>query len=186
MDLATLLLTALGLSMDCFAVAVAGSLLMSTVSHRQVLRASSSFGLFQAGMVGLGWLAGRTIVDVIEGYDHWIAFALLFLVGSRMIYESLESHDGSRRQVDITSGAALIVLSVATSIDALAVGVSLGFLRSGILRASLVIGAVAFLVTGTGFSLGRRVGAAMGRWAGIAGGVVLIGIGVRILVTHLT
>jgi len=186
MDPATLLLTALGLSMDCFAVAVGGSLLMPSLARPQVLRAACCFGIFQAGMAGLGWLGGRTIVGVIEDFDHWIAFALLFLVGSRMIYESYQSHDGSSRRVDVTSGATLIVLSVATSIDALAVGVSLGFLGSGIFRASLVIGMVAFLVTGIGFSLGRRVGAATGRWAGIAGGLVLVGIGVRILITHLT
>ena len=185
MDLASILLTALGLSMDCFAVAVAGSLSMRVLARSQVLRAALSFGAFQAGMLLLGWVAGRTVVDIIEGFDHWVAFGLLLLVGSRMIYEGLESGGEGRRRVDVTRGKALLVLSVATSIDALAVGLSLAFLRARIVLASTLVGGVAFLVTATGFLIGRRIGGSLGRWADLIGGVVLIGIGVRILLDHL-
>ena len=101
-----------------------------------------------------------------------------------MIYESLKSGHSESASIDVTGGTALIGLSVATSIDALGVGLSLGFLRSGVLVAAVVVGAVAFLVTGAGFSFGRRIGASLGRWADFIGGVVLIGIGLRILLTH--
>jgi len=185
MDPVSVLLTALGLSMDCLAVAITGSLSARSHFLHQALRVSFSFGAFQSGMLILGWLAGRGLVNIIEGYDHWIAFALLLLVGARMIYESLSSEDGEDQHTDITRGAALIVLSVATSIDSLAVGLSLAFLRSKILITGVIVGSVTFLVSGAGFLLGRRIGVSLGRWAGVVGGVVLIGIGVKIILTHM-
>lgn len=184
MDLASILLTGLGLSMDCFAVAIVGSLSMQSPSRRQVLRVSFSFGAFQAGMLVIGWLAGRTVVDTIESYDHWIAFALLFAVGAKMVHGALNLGGDERERTDITRGTALLLVSLATSIDALAVGLSLAFLRSKILIAGVVVGGVTFLVTGAGFLLGKKIGAATGRWADVVGGVVLIGIGVRVLLTH--
>jgi len=158
---------------------------MRSLSHRQVLRVSMSFGLFQAGMLVLGWLAGQTIVDIIEHFDHWVAFGLLSLVGVRMLWEALHSHEDGRQRTDITRGLALLTLSLATSIDALAVGLSLAFLDSRLVVAAIAIGSVAFLFTAAGFYSGSRMGRLLGRWAEVLGGTVLIGIGLRILLTHI-
>lgn len=185
MDLLSILLIGVGLSMDCLAVAIAGSMSRQSPSHVRVLRLSLSFGLFQAGMLVLGWVAGRTIVEIIETYDHWVAFGLLSLVGARMIWESFRAEDHKAQRTDITKGIALLTLSLATSIDALAVGLSLAFLESRILLAAPVIGSITFLITGAGFYIGREVGSRLGRWAEILGGLVLIGIGLRIVLTHI-
>jgi putative Mn2+ efflux pump MntP len=185
MDLLSILLIAVSLSLDCFAVAVAGSISMREVSHRQVLRVSLAFGLFQAGMLIIGWQVGHAVVDIIETFAHWLAFGLLALVGARMIKESLESEEDERPATDITRGLALLSLSIATSIDSLAVGLSLGFLESRLPVAAITIGSVAFLFTAGGFYFGRRIGSLLGRWAEVVGGVVLIGLGIRIVVTEI-
>ena len=183
-DFLSVLLIAIGLSADCFAVALSGSISMKTVSSWQVLRASLAFGLFQALMPVLGWLAGQTVVELVADYDHWVAFTLLALVGSRMIWESFRSRSGRSENVDITKGFLLLTLSVATSIDALAVGLSFAFLEIDIALASVTIGIVAFVTTVTGFVLGRKVGNLVGRRAETIGGIVLIGIGLKILLDH--
>jgi len=185
MDIASLFLLALALSVDCFAVAVGGSLSMRRLYWRQILRVATVFGLFQAGMLVVGWLSGYTIAGFIEGYDHWVAFGLLVLVGVRIIRESLESDRDGATQTDITRGKALVFLSIATSIDSLAVGLGLGFVDGQLLLAALLIGGVTFAITVIGFMVGNRLGLAMGRWAGLVGGVVLIGIGFRILLPEL-
>ncbi len=184
-DFFSVLLIAIGLSADCFAVALGGSISMGTLSRLQVFRASIAFGLFQALMPVLGWLAGRTVVELIADYAHWVAFILLALVGSRMIWESFRSRDGHTGNTDITKGFLLLTLSVATSIDALAVGLTFAFLEVNIMMASPTIGIVAFVATAIGFLLGRKAGDLIGRRAVAIGGVVLIGIGLRILLTHI-
>ena len=185
MDLLSILLIAISLSLDCFAVAVAGSISMPRVSRRQVLRVATAFGLFQAGMLVIGWQVGQAVVDIIATFAHWVAFGLLALVGARMIKESLESDEDDRPETDITRGFALLSLSVATSIDSLAVGLSLGFLESRLLVAAVAIGSVAFLFTAVGFYFGRRIGSLFGRWAEVLGGAVLIGLGIRIVVVEI-
>ena len=185
MDFLSVLLIALGLSADCFAVALSGSIAMRTVSRLQILRISLAFGLFQALMPVLGWLAGRTVVELIADYDHWVAFILLALIGSRMIWESFRSRDRRTERTDITKGLLLLTLSVATSIDALAVGLTFAFLEVNIVMAVSTIGLVAFVATAIGFLLGRKAGNLIGRRAEAIGGVVLIGIGLRILLTHI-
>jgi putative Mn2+ efflux pump MntP len=169
--------------MDCLAVAIAGSISMQTLSSRQILRASLAFGLFQAGMLVLGWLLGRTIVDLVEAYDHWVAFGLLLFIGSRMIWEFFRADEEDRRRTDITKGFTLLTLSVATSIDSLAVGLSLAFLDSSVFFAAPVIGSITFTISVIGFYTGKALGSALGRWAEVIGGIVLIGIGLRILLT---
>jgi putative Mn2+ efflux pump MntP len=171
--------------MDCLAVSIAGSISMQSLSSRQVLRVSFAFGFSQAAMLVLGWLAGQTVVDIVENYDHWVAFGLLALVGARMIWESFGSDEDPRQRTDITKGLALLTLSVATSIDSLAVGLSLAFLESRLLIAALIIGSVTFVISAAGFYSGRRIGGSLGRWAEAIGGIVLIGIGLRILLTHI-
>ena len=185
MDLPSILLIGIGVSLDCLAVAIAGSISMPGITPRQWLRASISFGLFQTAMLTIGWLAGRTIVEIVETYDHWVAFVLLVLVGGNMIREAFESEDKGRRGSDITKGLGLLALSVATSIDSLAVGLSLGFLETGVLVAALAVGVITFAISGAGFYFGSKIGRAAGRWAEILGGIVLIGIGLRIILTHL-
>ncbi len=181
----SVLLIALGLAADCFAVALSGSISMRTLAFFQVLRASLAFGIFQGLMPVLGWLAGRAIVELIEGYDHWVAFILLALVGSRMVWESLHSRDGRSKNADITKGFLLLTLSVATSIDALAVGLTFAFMKISIVAASSTIGTVTFVATVIGFLLGRKTGHLIGRRAEVIGGMVLIGIGIKILVEHI-
>lgn len=185
MGFLAIFLIALGLAADCFAVALSGSISMKKLSFPQVFRASLSFGLFQGLMPVLGWLAGRTIVDLVADYDHWVAFILLALVGGRMIWESYRSGDGHSENADITRGWRLLTLSVATSIDALAVGLSFAFSGINIAVASLTIAGVAFLATATGFLLGRKVGGLVGKRAEAIGGLVLIAIGLRILLEHI-
>lgn len=179
-----ILLIAIGLSADCFAVALSGGISNRNYMARQVLRVAASFGLFQAAMPVLGWLAGETIVEYIAGYDHWVAFGLLVLVSGRMLWESFRFRYSLEKEIDITRGISLLVLSVATSIDALAVGLSFAFLKVNIAVASPTIGTVAFLVTALGFVVGRNVGKLVGRWAEIVGAVILLVIAFRILLSH--
>ena len=154
-------------------------------SWRQVLRVSSSFGLFQALMPVLGWLAGRTVVEFIADYDHWVAFTLLVVVSGRMLWESFRPEHSRDKEVDITKGFLLLTLSIATSIDALAVGLYFAFLRVNIALASPTIGVVAFLVTVIGFILGRRASKLVGKRAEALGGMILLAIALRILLSHI-
>lgn len=186
LDYGSVLLIAIGLSFDCFAVALGASTAGKRSTTLQILRVSAAFGISQAIMPVLGWLAGRTLVDLISDYDHWVAFALLLIVGGRMIWESLHSKDGEPVGRDFSKGFTLLTLAVATSIDALAVGLGFAFLSVNIVVAVLTIGGVAFLITGLGFLIGRKAGRLLGKRAETMGGIILVGIGIRILVTHLT
>jgi putative Mn2+ efflux pump MntP len=183
-DFVSLLVVAFGLSADCFAVALGGGISRQGLAWRARLRVAASFGVFQAFMPVLGWLAGKTIVNLIADYDHWVAFGLLAAVGGRMLWESFRP-EHERKETDISRGLMLITLSVATSIDALAVGLSFAFLHVDILVAAATIGVVACLVTLTGFAVGRRAGRVAGRRAEALGGVILIAIALRILLSHL-
>lgn len=181
---ATVLITAIGLSADCFAVAVSISISERELSFRKLFRFPLSFGLFQAGMLALGWLAGHTIVGLISSYDHWVAFGLLAFIGGRMIWESFHGIE-ERSDRDITRWFTLLALSVATSIDSLAAGLSYAFLNVGVLMAAVTTGLTTFFITIFGHFIGTRVGALVEKWADIAGGIILILIGVRILLEHL-
>ncbi len=185
MEFLSIFLVALGLAADCFAVAFSGSISMRTLSFLKVFRVSLAFGIFQGLMPVLGWLAGRTVVELIADYDHWLAFTLLALVGGRMIWESFRSRDGHSKNTDITKGFLLLTLSVATSIDALAVGLAFAFVKINIVLASSTIGVVAFVATVVGFLLGRKAGHLIGRRAEAIGGVILIAIGIKILLEHI-
>jgi len=133
----------------------------------------------------LGWLAGRTVVEFIADYDHWVAFALLAVVSGRMLWESFCPEHSQEKKVDITKGFLLLTLSLATSIDALAVGLSFAFLSVNIAMASPTIGVVAFSVTTIGFLVGKRASKVFGKRAEAIGGVILLAIGIRILLSHL-
>ncbi len=176
---------ALSLSADCFAVSLGGSCSLPNLRYIRVFRTALAFGLAQAVMPTLGWLAGRTVNTYITGYDHWIVFGLLAIVGGRMIWDAFKSQEGGKVDIDITRGWLLFTLAVATSIDALAVGLSLAFFETHILLAAFIIGVVAFLMSNLGFYLGCKVGSVLGQRARLIGGIILIGIGLRVLISHL-
>lgn len=184
MSSVVLLGVAVGLAMDAFATAVAVSVSLRTVSRRQVFRLAWHFGLFQAMMPVIGWLAGVSIVGLIEDWDHWIAFALLAFVGGRAIWSGLWGDAQSSGSPDPTRGASLVVLSLATSMDALAAGLSFAALGVRVWVPSLVIGLTAGALTVIGTLFGSRLGRRFGGWAEVVGGAVLIGIGAWILLDH--
>jgi putative Mn2+ efflux pump MntP len=177
---------ALALSMDAFAISVGLSLSRDGLRGARSLRLASLFGLFQFMMPIAGWTAGQTVIRLIAAYDHWIAAGLLVFVGGKMVLESFHKEERiERKAADVTRGFSLILLSVATSLDALAVGLSFGALRVPILLPAAVIGVVCFTVTLAGTKIGPLLGKLAGKWAEIAGGVVLLLIAVKILAEHL-
>ena len=185
MELFTLLLIALSLAMDVFAVSMGVGTSCYGTSVRCRLRMAFHFGLFQGGMTFLGWLAGTQIAKWISGFDHWVAFILLAFVGIRMLRSGFNS-DEENHPIDPTRGMTLILLSLATSLDALAVGLSLAFLEVNILISSLVIGAVSLILSLLGTAFGGTLGSRFGKRMEIAGGLLLIAIGIRIVIMHLT
>ena len=184
MDHLTLLGIALALAMDAFAVALGTGMNLATLTGRHLFRLGFHFGLFQALMPVAGWFGGRALASFIAPVDHWVAFGLLFFLGARMIKESFSGEDG-KRDDDPTRGWSLVVLSIATSIDALAVGVSVGLLGFSIWVPALVIGLVTILMVVVATQLGKSAGHYLGKWAERVGGIVLMAIGSRILMEHL-
>ncbi|KAF0111334.1 MAG: hypothetical protein FD147_941 [Chloroflexi bacterium] len=184
MEIVATLLIALGLAMDCFAVSLGIGTSPIKKTLRTVFRLTFHFGLFQALMTLIGWLAGSRIVNLIAGFDHWVAFALLAWVGIRMIIESFSNKEEAR-EGNPSKGGLLIMLSVATSIDALAVGLSLALVEVPILFASVVIGVTSLLLSLLGLFIGSRLGMKFGKRMELIGGLILIGIGARILLSHL-
>lgn len=182
MDFVTVILIAIGLAMDAFAVSIAKGISVNHNRRRSAILLASLFGGFQALMPVIGWLAGLGLRDIIMGIDHWIAFGLLGLIGAKMIYDSTKSEDG--KEEDITLFLAL-TLAVATSIDALMVGLSFAFLEESILIPILIIGIVTFVLTLVGFKFGSGMGRVFGKKIKVLGGLILIFIGIRILAEHL-
>jgi manganese efflux pump family protein len=183
-DVLTVILIGLGLSADCFAVALCTGATGKTFSPGNMFKVAAAFGIFQMVMPLLGWLAGQTVVGLISQYDHWLAFALLAFIGGKMIVEFVRNGKEAD-SFDINKWGMLITLAIATSIDALAVGFSFALLKINIVIAAAIIGLVAFTVSAFSFWLGRKVSGMIGRWALLAGGIILIGIGLRIIVTHM-
>ena len=191
MEIYTVIGIAVGLSMDAFAVSIATSVALPSLTARHYFRLSFHFGFFQFAMPLVGWLAGTGFARYVEAYDHWVAFGLLAFIGVRMIGGAIRecgsSKDGGRRSAngkDPTRGASLVMLSVATSIDAFAVGISFAMLKSGVLLPCVLIGIITAGLTWTGMRLGARLGRHFGAWMEIAGGVVLLAIGTRIVLQH--
>ena len=174
---------ALALAMDAFAVSLASCCRLPRVNAGHVARLALTFGFFQFLMPVVGWLAGRGLSRWLSAFDHWVAFGLLALIGGKMLWESFRPPEGGGQ--DPTRGWMLLTLAIATSIDALAVGLSLAVLDVSIWVPSIVIGIVAAVLTAIGALFGSRLGRRFGVWAERFGGVVLIGIGIRILVSHL-
>jgi len=180
----SILIIAIGLSADCFAVALSASVATKRFTFANFFRLPLAFGVFQAIMVVLGWLAGSAVLDFISAYDHWLAFALLVFIGGRMIWESFHKESDEEHK-KYTGWLTLLALSIATSIDSLAVGLSFAFLEVDIAVASATIGVTAFVITIIAQLIGNRVGALVGKRAEIIGGLILIAIGIKILLEHL-
>jgi manganese efflux pump family protein len=184
MNLITIFLLAVGLGVDAFSVAIGIGAANKKRSWVRVLRLSTAFGLFQFMMPLAGWLTGLSVVNFIDGFDHWIAFALLAYVGGKMIWEGL-GNESNEEKADRTRGLPLLLLSIATSIDALAIGFSFSILKVPILFPAAIIGIVCFLMTAIGMVFGKWLAKIFGKKVEIFGGIVLIAIGVKILVDHL-
>jgi putative Mn2+ efflux pump MntP len=184
MPIIEILGVALALALDAFAVCLGAATSGYVNGPRPAFRLIFHFGLFQTLMTVLGWLAGSTVEPFIAPWDHWLAFGLLAFVGSRMIRSGLRENCDEDR-LDPSRGGTLVMLAVATSLDALAVGLSMALLSVGIVAPALVIGVVAAAMSAIGLALGSRLGACYGKRMEIAGGIVLIAIGLRILATHL-
>ena len=192
MDSITLLLIAVGLSMDAFAVSVSNGMIMCHTRARRILKIAGSFGLFQGLMPLIGYTIARTFADKIAAVDHWIAFLLLAFVGGKMLWEALRGGEEECPHGDPCSWKNLLVMSVATSIDALAVGASFAVMpREGLLGPSFgylvccaAIAVVTFTLCIAGVLIGCRFGDRFGKKAEIVGGIVLIAIGLKILLEH--
>jgi len=183
MGSAELFILAVGLSMDAFAVAVCKGLSIRALLPRHAIIVGLWFGAFQALMPAIGWLLGAAFADMIAAVDHWIAFVLLTLIGGGMVREALGGDD---EECDPSlAPLTMLLLAVATSIDALAVGVTFAFLRVDILPAAALIGACTFVISAAGVKVGNVFGTRYRSKAELFGGVVLVLIGLKILLEHL-
>ena len=176
---------AFALAMDAFAVALATGLALQRVSGRQLFRLAFHFGLFQFLMPIIGWAAGNAMAGYLGRFDHWAAFLLLSYVGLKMLKDA-GKQENLRVQVDRTRGVTLVVLSLAVSIDALGVGLSFAFLDVPIVAPCIVVGIVTSALTACGMLFGAKLGPDWGKRAEIVGGLILIAIGMKILVSHLS
>jgi manganese efflux pump family protein len=184
MDIATILLIAVGLAMDAFAVSIATGLSTNAQQKRKnALIIASFFGGFQMFMPLIGWAVGLSLQDLIVGIDHWIAFGLLAFIGAKMICDSTKKEQESNNGV--LRFSSLLTLAVATSIDALMVGLSFAFLQTSIILPIIIIGVVTFVLSFIGFIFGYALGQVFESRIKIVGGIILILIGVKILLDHL-
>jgi putative Mn2+ efflux pump MntP len=194
----SIVLIALSLSLDAFAVSVCSGISIRGLKVFHAVRAALFFGVFQFIMPVIGWFVGQTFISYIQAFDHWIAFALLAFIGGKMILEALrETLRAGKGTADAGAGVSaktygdirglgtLLPLAVATSIDALAVGLSFVVMDQGIWRPAAFIGGITFAVCLMGFEFGRRIGLVLERGAQILGGAILTGMGIKILVEHL-
>lgn len=184
MDLLSTLAIAVGLALDAFAVAVCSGLATPRVRPGQAATMAAFFGGFQLAMPVLGWLAGLGLRELIQTWDHWLAFALLLGVGGKMVVDGCRANSCETRPDPFRLGT-LLVLALATSIDALAVGLTFSLLEASIVLPVVVIGTVTFGLSLGGVYAGRRFGDVLGGKVEVVGGVLLVGIGGKILIEHL-
>jgi putative Mn2+ efflux pump MntP len=186
MSFSAILLLAVGLAMDATAVSAARGLATPKIQFRHIVLVALFFGGFQALMPLLGWILGSAFGYLVEAWDHWIAFALLGFIGLKMLWEARESHDPeSPSSTDLFGIRVMFALAIATSIDALAAGITLPMIDAPLLLSLVTIGTTTALLSAVGLFAGRHFGAILGKRLDVAGGVVLIGLGVKILVEHL-
>ncbi len=187
MSFGAIFLLALGLAMDATAVAAARGLATPKILPKHVFLVAAYFGGFQALMPLVGWAVGSRIGPLVQAWDHWIAFVLLALIGGKMLWEARgdDDEDEPKPATDLYGMKVMLVLAVATSIDALAVGVTLPMLDAPLVLSLVTIGVTTAVLSALGLFAGRRFGAMLGKRLDVAGGLVLIGLGVKILVEHL-
>lgn len=188
MEFFTIFGIALSLAMDAFSVCVVAGVKIEKPTLRHYFRLSFHFGLFQALMPILGYYGGVMIENIISSYDHWIAMIILSIIGGKMLWESFSKKDEKTEtdNDDPSRGLTLIMLSIATSIDAAAIGFSFAALKISILTPAVVIGFVCLICSAIGLYLGNKIGSKIGAWAERLGGIVLISIGIKILIEHLS
>ncbi|MEG1481746.1 manganese efflux pump MntP [Clostridium sp.] len=200
MSLISIFLTGIGLAMDAVAVSIAKGMTLRKNLLKNAIKMGLFFGIFQAIMPFIGWFAGIYFKDYIEAFDHWIAFILLSIIGGKMIYESIKSRKEEKElsekelvdevtvdedECDELNNKNLIILAIATSIDALAVGVSFAFLNVSIVKAMIIIGGTTFVLCIIAALIGKKLGGVFQKYAESAGGLILILIGLKILLEHL-
>jgi putative Mn2+ efflux pump MntP len=184
LDFLTVMFIALGLAMDALAVSLGIGTTQYANARRSIFRLAFHFGLFQFIMPVLGWLGGLSIQSLISSFDHWVAFGLLGFVGGRMIRAGFD-HESESHASDPSRGGMLVLLSIAVSIDALAIGFSLAAIQVNVFYPAVIIGIVTGGLSLAGLRLGGRLGQAFGKRMEIIGGVILIAIGLRVLISHL-
>jgi putative Mn2+ efflux pump MntP len=183
-DIIIIFIIAISLAMDCFAVSLGLGCASVPCNAQSIFRLAFHFGFFQGGMAWLGWFIGNTILPYIEAYDHWIAFLLLAWIGIRMIKDGI-ANKPEKVVEDPTRGWTLIMLSIATSIDALGVGLSLSVVESDVLLTGLIIGITSTIFTVIGLKFGKKLNRRFGRRVEILGGLILVTIGTRLVITHM-
>jgi manganese efflux pump family protein len=179
-----IIIISISLAMDCFAVSMAGGAVTKKPRAIDALKVGLFFGLFQALMPVIGWYIGFGFKGLIENVDHWIAFALLGLIGIKMIYESFKI-ESEKNRIDLIKMTSLLILSVATSIDALVIGITLSILGISLYLSVIIIGLFAFAFSFFGYFLGNKLGKFLESKVELIGGIVLVGIGIKILIEHL-
>lgn len=179
-----IILLAVGLSMDSLAVSVTGGAVIRNCTTGNIVKIASVLGVFQAGMTAMGYLMGVGFERYIRSFDHWIAFCLLFYLGGKMIYDGLHP-DEEQSKFDPLCNKTLCGLGVATSIDALAVGISLAILKTPLMLEAATIGVVTFAFSAFGVFFGSRFGRKLDLKLDLIGGFILMAIGVKILIEHL-
>lgn len=184
MDVLTIFLIAIGLSFDTFAVSVSSGLLKKEIVFFNAVKIAIILAFFQGLMPVVGWMAGLIIKDFVSSIDHWVAFGLLAILGTKMIWESFKPED-AKKDVDPLKIKIIITMAIATSIDALVVGISFSLIDIPIILSIIIIGAVTFIVSMLGILFGKKTAGALGKKMEILGGVILIGIGLKILIQHL-
>jgi len=184
MELVTIVVIAVGLAMDAFAVSIVSGTAYRQLRIKHAFRLAFFFGGFQAFMPLIGSLAGLSVKEYIADYDHWVAFGLLSAVGGKMIYESFKIKS-VEKNFNPSNIFVLLVLSVATSIDALAIGVTLSIITSSIVAAVIIIGLVTFVLSYIGIFIGKKFGHFFENKIEAVGGLVLVGLGAKILIEHL-
>jgi len=184
MDTLTILLIAFGVAMDACAVSITNGIIIKNLKIHHALKIAFFYALFQTLMPIIGWYAGISVRNLIANIDHWIAFGLLSFIGMRMIYEA-QTKKSTAKSSNPLNMKVLLLFSIATSIDALAVGFSVALIRISLIHLVIVIGTVTFLLSFFGVFIGNKCSSKFGKKIEILGGIILIGIGIKILTQHL-
>jgi len=185
MDLISIFIIAVSLSIDSFAASVVLGSNSKQIKLINVIKVAIIMGFFQALMPVIGWGIGDKFKYLIESFDHWVAFVLLLLVGGKMLYESLSKKNDTSNSFQISNFYVLVTLGISTSIDALVIGIGLGVLKVGIVTPAIIIGVVTFVFSSIGVVIGKNVGKQFGAKFETIGGIVLILLGTKILIEHL-